>query len=370
MNELSEDQARAFDAIKAWLASGRKEFTLGGYAGTGKTTMVRTILQTIRKSAVLALTGKACRVLISKGIPAQTIHSAIYNFHAEDEKGDPIFRGKGGKVFTDDAVIVVDEASMVNVEIAEELRFHASRILWVGDHGQLEPIGDDPGIMKSPDATLEKIHRQAESSPIIRLAHLVREGATFREAKRSLSSAGLTEGIAFRGNESPDGLAEAALCEEYDQVIVGFNAFRNRCNEAFRVMLKKEDIVEVGDRLICLRNYRKIGALNGMIFKVLDAQEHARPDTARLTLEPEDGGRSIQSNAYLPCFGRGPSTDDPVGSVYFDYGYAITCHKSQGSEWDSVVVKDSPCDGWAMNRWRYTAVTRARSRLMIYEGGR
>ena len=169
---FTADQQAAIEAIDEWASDPEsREFTLGGLAGTGKTTMLAEILKTL-PCRVAAPTGKAAQNLRRKGIPAGTVHGLIYKYIGEDENEKPVFDDKGDA----HAFVAIDEASMVNAEMANDLRRHCGRILWVGDHGQLPPVGDDPGIMSDPDARLETICRQTDGSDIIRFAHHLRTG--------------------------------------------------------------------------------------------------------------------------------------------------------------------------------------------------
>jgi len=178
MIDLSPDQARALEEIERWRTSSTKRLTLGGYAGTGKTTLIRELINQ-HDASVCAFTGKAAFVLQSKGVEATTMHRLLYR---PVRVGGEVRFVKVQDLPTE--LVIVDEASMVDKVLMRDLESFPVKVLYVGDHGQLEPVGDDPGLMRDPDIRLEQIHRQASGSPIIQFAHHVREG----HAPRSFGS--------------------------------------------------------------------------------------------------------------------------------------------------------------------------------------
>jgi len=155
--------------------------TVGGSAGTGKSTILRHILNRLLqipgnplRPQVVSLTGRAVSVLRSKGIKrAQTIHSLIYEVQKDSITKRPKFTRR---LSIPHNLLIVDEASVVTKQIHEDLKRLAKRILYVGDHLQLEPVGDDPELMRTPYLVLTTIHRQVEGSPIISLAHDIANG--------------------------------------------------------------------------------------------------------------------------------------------------------------------------------------------------
>lgn len=365
---LSNGQQQAFEEIEGWIGQGAGEHSLGGYAGTGKTFLVSELIKrTAAFKGVLAPTGKAAEVLRRKGIPADTIHSAIYRCIGEvedEETGEkkPIFEDKIPDFLPGD-LVVIDEASMVNAKMANDIRAAGFVVLWVGDHGQLPPVGDDPGIMTRPQSRLEEILRQAGDSPIIDFAHDMRQG------KSPNTWRGRDERIDVRRQSYEARIAEESLEGGIDQIICGYNRTRHAINRAMRELLGYTDPLNVGDKVICLRNNRNQGIFNGMLFEVLQLRKSRVTNCVDAYLQDMDGFRSPRwVSIDVPSLGgnaeRGYERDEH--SELFDYGYGITCHKSQGSEWDSIAVVDSPCKAWEIERWRYTAVTRAKERLVIY----
>jgi ATP-dependent exoDNAse (exonuclease V) alpha subunit len=163
---FSRDQQAALDAIQRWCTGnprGDNQYkTLGGYAGTGKTTLIAYLAEVWPSVAVAALGGKAAHVLRYKGVDATTIHSLIYYPH-EDDDGTIRFRRKHN--LRDVQTLIIDEASMTNHFLFADLLSFKLPVLFVGDHGQLEPIGPNPGLMAHPDLRLEKIHARRPTTP-------------------------------------------------------------------------------------------------------------------------------------------------------------------------------------------------------------
>lgn len=328
--------------------------TLGGLAGTGKTTVIK-FLASMRQEylAIMALSGKACKVLRSKGLDAQTIHSTIYR----PIKGtNPIqWELKQPEEVSGD-VFVVDEASMVNRSILIDAKSYKRKILFVGDHGQLEPIGDDPYLMANPDIRLEKIHRQAEGSEIVKFAHRLRNGEAVEY--------GVFQGVdrlEVVGNASYKGLIDW----NPSVVICGFNDTRHAVNGMYRQKLGKTGILDDGDRIICLENNQDHGVVNGDMATVVGKPTFKGNKVfARIRLDGEETEKVIPMNASQ--FGNTAKVGTGKGKdmTRWDWGYAITCHKAQGSEWKRVAVLEQTMDKWDTRRWAYTAATRAQSTLL------
>lgn len=351
--QLSPDQHRAVDAIKLWLSarlSGNPKphwhYVFGGLAGTGKTTIVQHLVSTLPvRIAVCATTGKAAQVLITKGLSATTLHRLIYNVEENDD-GDPIFILRPPSSLACD-LIICDEASMLSKDCYDDLQRLGISCLFVGDHGQLEPVGDAPPLMESPDIALEKIHRQAADSPIIQFAHHIRQG----------------NGIVYQ--ESGDLRVLRAIDSDPtdSQIIVAYNATRHTYNKIIRDHKGFKKPIEVGESLICLRNNSRLNVFNGQQF-IVQKILHQTPWKTEALLLPDFGdpqtlliSHSTLYGAEKPSFGRTPF-------AFMDYAYAITCHKAQGSQWDSVIVIDEPgYTPWSHSRWAYTAATRASKSL-------
>lgn len=359
--DLSPDQGRAFDELLDWASKTKSnsQISLGGYAGTGKTTLLKLLTDRIDgRIHIMSLTGKAVSVLIKKGMPAQTIHSSIYYVHVEKKK--LIFTLRDS-IEGRPNLLIIDEASMVSTEVYKDLLSFSIPILWVGDHGQLEPVGRNPGVMKDPIIKLEQIHRQAANNPIIRFADRIRKGAQ-------------PAAIASKHDETirvihKQGIHDEDLLET-DQMIVAMNRTRVKFNKYVRKLQGRErqDSPSPGDRVICLKNNRQQGIYNGLqgILRVYALPSPSSP-TAYAVVEL-DNGRTWEGDMVVAQFNNIKGLVDTDKALWkhthWDYAYAITCHKSQGSEWDKVLVLEERCPLWEMPRWRYTAVTRASEELI------
>lgn len=367
---LTAEQSAAAALLAEWVESDRSEFVLAGLAGTGKSTTLGSLITAgkLNPVATLTPTGKAADVLRRKGVNAETIHSAIKRFRAERwneerKQVEPVFED-GDAEFGEGDVVIVDEASMVDLHLAEDLRATGARIVWVGDHGQLEPVGPDPRIMAEADVMLEAVMRQAAESPILRLAHKVREGASFKEMTTDRYRGDVNF---YRGGRAAR-IAEIADRDGYDQIICWTNKQRRSINAATRD--RRGHVGEtpcVGERIIMTKNDRTLGVFNGQQYYVVAAGEPI-DGRVEMTVESCDTGRTLTADFWTVPFDRQPEREDvdnrPKRVLEADFAYCITAHKSQGSEWPAVLV----CDPWKreeMERWRYTAATRAAERLGV-----
>ncbi len=357
---LAPEQSQAADLIQSWFHSGKNlEFRLGGYAGTGKTTIQKHIRELLKvPTAVVAFTGKAVNVLHRKGLSsAATIHSTIYNCE-QNPDGTWEFYLRN-KLEGNPKLIIIDEASMISRQLYDDLVSFDIPLLFVGDPGQLEPIGDNPNLMARPDFVLNTIHRQAESSPIIQYASSVRKGAS--PASQSKPGLEVRSKIGF----------DIPLAATFDQVICAKNKTRMDINRRFRNHLGRIGYdLSVGDKIIILRNNMAYAVFNGMIllidevkdncgtYTIISAHDEADRKFSDLKVWNEPFTRDIGKDFVVP-------KHDRVPLVYADWGYCITCHKSQGSEWDRVLLWDEwmPPSVWDMKRWRYTGITRASQHL-------
>ena len=371
MTVWSPQQDDALKAVSAWLKQkrGPQVFRLFGYAGTGKTTLARELAEGVDGDvAFCAFTGKAAHVMRQKGCwGASTIHSRIYKLDDQDFTGEPRFKLDPEADIGKADLVIIDEVSMVGDDLAKDLLSFGVKVLVLGDPAQLPPVkGEGFFTNAEPDVMLTEVHRQAEGSPIIRLATAVRQGAQIVEQR--------TDGcdvIAFDRN-----CAELAL--SHDQILCGRNKTRHRMNARVRELKGIASPTPIqGEKLVCLRNDRIKKLLNGSIWTVSDALKRGKKDrevrVTPLEVLPEEATDSEAKGVKIrvkDAFWNGLEADlsweDKRGFDEFTFGYALTCHKSQGSQWDSVFIFDEGSvfreDAW---RWRYTAITRAAKRLTM-----
>lgn len=346
---LSNEQEVAADLIFQWrdnFPAGRQTFMLAGFAGTGKTTLCTEVIKQLPRPMVCAPTGKAAQVLRDKGVEATTIHTLIY----EERKGVrvrvPHLAGK---------TIVVDEASMVSLQLLKDLCAFSLPVLFVGDGGQLEPIGPNPQIMKRPTFALTEIHRQALDNPIIRLSKAWREERPvpyWEDPKGRLS------------------LQPLRCFNEHihagHQIICGFNKTRMRINDEIRKKQKRSRRPEPGERIIILQNNTHFGVFNGQIVTI---RKNYGDRDGLYDLEVETDDRMRFSAPFVSKqFGEAKTLAvRPKKILLADWAHALTAHKVQGSEFYSVLVKEEIHSDWNQACWRYTTTTRAKQRL-IYCG--
>jgi exodeoxyribonuclease-5 len=357
----SPEQDGAMLAVARWLEAGdRPIFRLFGYAGTGKTTLARHIAESVDGDVCFAAyTGKAALVLRDKGCgEASTIHSLIYRSRGSGEAG-PRFVLNRQSDAAKAKLIVIDECSMVDEELGRDLLSFGTPVLVLGDPAQLPPVkGAGYFTEHAPDAMLTEVHRQAAGDPIIRLSIAVREGGRLERGEW-----GTTRVIDRREID-----AETIL--KADQVLVGLNKSRRGYNGRIRQLLGFRDPMPgVGERLVCLRNDKTKGLLNGGLFTVKIARGE-KGGNVELDVSPEDEAkRSVRVSVPREFFeGREEELSFATRrkSDEFDYGYVLTVHKSQGSQWDDVVLFD---ESYAFRehraRWLYTGLTRAAKRLTV-----
>lgn len=373
--EFAPQQDEALKAVAKWLKEGKTPvFRLFGYAGTGKTTLARHFAEHVDGDVLFAaFTGKAAQVLRSKGATtARTIHSLIYRPRGEEEVSDeetgktsmtPMFSVNRQSPVAKAALIVIDECSMVDEQLGRDLMSFGTPILVLGDPGQLPPVsGGGFFTEQEPDYLLTDIHRQARDNPIIQLAMQIREGREITHGDY-----GSTARVISKNEVTQD------LVLNCDQVLVGTNKTRRRYNKRLRELKGfTADYPQSGDKLVCLRNDQVKGLLNGSLWHVMTSSRETVKPGMNLLIKPEDDDmdRGAAKIKLLKAAFEDVETEIPwtTRKRYdeFDYGYALTVHKAQGSQWNNVVLFD---ESWAFRdtreRWLYTAVTRAAETLTI-----
>jgi exodeoxyribonuclease-5 len=420
---------------------GSPEFILGGYAGTGKSTILPLFVDRIGLNPdnieFCAPTGKAAKVMTEKlkayGISkrARTIHSLIYRPKAlraevleknlSDLKGqrdnvlqrlhetgivdwqkderlieidhaikitekdlDKAYdRGEGPQFqlnpdgdLSKAKLCVVDEISMVGETIADDMRSFGVPIFGMGDPGQLPPVGEPAGFLnRDPDFFLTEIHRQAADNPIIRISAMIRNG----EMPKIGRYAGPTSD---QWVHVVDRMKDAAT---YDldrdaQIIVGTHRKRWNVTEKLRRALGYRSTGPVaGEPLIICKNSRNIPDLvNGTFVECLSDVGDLKEGKATVPVAIRD--ELGVSRDIIACQGlleehflrkkNGATANKSLAfkarieAEHVDFGWAITAHKSQGSQWGEVIVHDeSGMFGEDAAKWAYTAVTRAAERL-------
>ncbi|MBD9387614.1 AAA family ATPase [Rhizobium sp. CG4] len=372
--QFSPQQDEALKAVSRWLKEGRSQvFRLFGYAGTGKTTLAKHFAENVDGDVLFAaFTGKAAQVLRSRGASnARTIHSLIYRPRGEEaieneETGKtsiaPMFSINRQSPLAKAALIIIDECSMVDEQLGKDLMSFGTPILVLGDPGQLPPVtGGGYFTEQEPDYLLSEIHRQAKDNPIIQLAMDVREG---REIMRG------DYGSAQVISKSE---VTQSLVLDADQVLVGTNRTRRRYNQRLRELKGfSADYPQSGDKLVCLRNDPAKGLLNGSLWQVMSSSRETVKPGINLMIRPEDDDmdRGAAKIKLLKAAFEESETEIPwtTRKRYdeFDFGYALTVHKAQGSQWNNVVLFDeSFAFRDSRERWLYTAITRAAETLTI-----
>lgn len=349
--ELSVEQKDVVDAVMSRVKNGDKLITIGGYAGTGKTTIAKYLDDRLRRFVVCAYTGKAVDRLKLSGMDASTIHRTIYRPRDDDtKKGGVRFELKTRNELGCDGFLI-DEGSMVGTEIFGHLSSFGLPIVVLGDHGQLPPVGDDAGLMLNPDHKLETIHRNA--GPIAKFAEHLRKGYPAKDWQ-----GGDCVWVIPKKSVTPDQLARA------DQVICAYNRTRVGLNKTIRKQLGRDgDGPIIGDRVICLQNDNFAGCFNGQQGEI-DLLE----SDYILRFKPRWGELVVVG--YHPEAWNAEKTPKRVKGaapgclVPFDFAYAVTCHKAQGDEFDKVIVFEERCDLWEHRRWCYTAASRAKGKLI------
>ena len=388
---LTTKQEEGLKEIVTRCGNHDKFVTIAGYAGTGKSTLVKVAIEALKVNpedvAYATFTGKAAEVLRKKGNPgAITLHKLLYD-HFPKPTGGYIRRPKER---IDKKVVVVDEVSMVPRSMIELLLTHRAFVIFLGDPFQLPQIDKDEShdYLDHPHVFLDEIMRQEADSEIIKLTLAIRN----------------MEPIDFYKGEQIQIMPKSQLvdgCYTWaDQVITGTNATRRAVNDQMRAMLGFSGLPQEGEKMICLRNFWDdfstngdplVNGLTGTIHNPVDTTIYIPPvarikkkevPVIRCDFEVDENNIFLDTPMDKTLITSGePYLDfrenyrlrmikSRIGDFLprdYDFGYAITCHKAQGSEWDKVlVIEDTfPFDKKEHARWLYTACTRASSRLVL-----
>ena len=391
--ELTPKQLAGLHEVVNRYRRGEKFSVISGYAGVGKSTLVKFIIDALEISPeavrYVAYTGKASEVLRKKGNPnAMTAHKLLY-YSKRMADGHFVYRERP-HLEGNPALIVVDEVSMLPASMWNLLIKHPVHILALGDPFQIPPIHakDDNHLLEKPHVFLDEVMRQAQESDIICLSMDIREG------KFITPHMGHDANVVFK-QDLFDGMYEWA-----DQIICSTNRTRMNINRVVREINGFDPLPQVGDKVICLRNAWSTCSLiqenplvNGSIGWITDIEEDEKEyllgfgekpitvPTYNICLETDDHdiyediivdklsldeGKKFLTprQEYLASKDKRNVWDLPLE---FNYGSAITGHKAQGSQWGKVLVQeeDFPFDSVEHRRWLYTACTRPEDKLTL-----
>ena len=389
---LTKRQEEGLKIAVARYKAGEKHTTISGYAGSGKSTLVRFIIESLNVNeddvCYCAFTGKAAEVLRKKGNKnACTLHKLLYESIPKPDGG---FIRKA-KPLIDYKIIVVDEVSMAPKSLIDLLFKHNVYVICLGDPGQLPPIDkdEDNHLLDHPHIFLDEIMRQAQESEIIQLTMKIRNGGSIDY---------------YNGKEVkiiPYSQLNTGVLQWGDQILTATNAKRQTINNQMRQLLNFPNHPVDGDKMICLRNYWEDFSVNGdpLINGTIGILKNSFQTWREIPRFVKSNIRRfdvLTSDLMIPdtndmydlvdmdqkmiitgekCCGwqlsyrlgkLRPKYGDIVPKE-FAYAYAITTHKSQGSEWSKVVVLEEnfPFDKKEHTRWLYTACTRSSEKLVL-----
>ena len=387
--ELTAKQQQGLNTAVQRFRAGKKYTVISGYAGSGKSTLVKFIVSALNvdedEIVYACFTGKACNVLQQKGNKnVSTLHRLLYEHFP---RADGTFFRKPVEDIPY-SIVVVDEVSMASKELIDQLFKYDVYVLALGDPFQLPPINpaDDNHLLDKPHVFLDEIHRQAQESEIIRISMDIR-------AQKPLEKFNGNDVKILTGEHLVDGMYTWA-----DQILCAKNETRIAINNQMREMLGREGDPKDGDKVICLRNewgtFDSNGdpLVNGTIgylqnnysrllrypyfingggsFEVItsDIITETGSKFSELSLDKRlilEGKAGLDTKTKW-LLGKNPKTQWMV-PMEFTYGYAITVHKAQGSSWDKVLIMEEnfPFGKEEHARWLYTALTRAAQKCVI-----
>ncbi len=411
---LTKEQEIANNLIAEWFFNTDDQvFVLSGYAGTGKTFLIDYVvretlsLKAGAEAVFVSPTGKAAANLVKNGTVAGTVHSLIYMREGEeydvDENGEVIQLQalqfiKREKIDEKIRLIIVDEASMINESVLYDLLSFGVKCLFCGDGAQLPPVNGSCPLLDDPHYTLTQIVRQASDNPIIQVATMAREGKRIPYGRYG-------DSVCVVGRNALKGEERKRLFLKADQIICGRNKTRNSLNaeiRGYKGIPRDQLLPTEGEKLICTLNdwekpldeEERFHLVNGIIGVARDIKDGvdgvaSMEFTADFMEEsvnvPFDTG-IFERGEYTHLYGDRAITLSDGTLVHessfellrklravkeeticrFEFAYAVTCHKAQGSEFDFVIVFD---ESWAFgqegSRWLYTAITRAKQKLLI-----
>jgi exodeoxyribonuclease V len=350
---LTAEQQKVFDACERFIRSNtfgreKRHFVFDGPAGAGKSVVMAALARKYPSAMLCAFTGKAASVLARKsGLETGTVHGAIYKFtglHAETNEpkfwpklGDGDWRGK---------LVFIDECFTVDQWLGRDLMATGCKVVACGDGNQLRPVKGSRFFDRS-DMSLIEIHRQAWDSAIIRQAHRVRTEGVYE-----------ADGPDFRVVGGGRALSHDDIAAS-DIVLCWKNATRIEINRHVRTHKGFSGWIRRGEPVMCLKNDKKMGVLNGAVYVLLEDQ---KPLSGRIVIENERGEVVAMKKSWIEGVEGDWEADDSVG---FALGYCATIHKAQGSEWDRVILVDEYDRVDQRREWIYTGISRSAKSIII-----
>lgn len=388
---LTKKQQEALDRIVERYAVGERYTTISGYAGSGKTTVVRMAIEAlgVNENEVVhaTLTGKAAQVLQRKGNKnCETLHKLLYKTHMT-----PTGYIRQKNMSIPYKVVVVDEVSMVSNDMLNHLMILENNpyLIFLGDPYQLPPIEtkDKNALLQVPHVFLDEIMRQAQESDIIKVSMDIREGKKLKPF--------LGKDIRIYSKKDFD----ENMLEWADQILVATHNQRREINDLVRSRMGRGPEPEIGDKIISGKNnWEKLSQMGESLVNGTIA--YLGPHITSTFIKPP---HYVKHKDIVPVFAGEITLDtgdvmkdmiiskeeivtgNPVFDFqdqyqmgkrkrdmykipsFFEYGYAITVHRAQGSQWDNVLIFEDrfPFSREEHNRWLYSAVTRGAEKVVV-----
>ena len=469
---LNTEQQSALNRIISFVESSANVFILTGYAGTGKTTLLKILLERIREShktrpvMLFAPTGRAAKILLEKTGAGSTIHKGIYvkasetikykedeNFELSVNTEDPtekLIFNLNLQFKNLRPIVIVDEASMISSKTTHDDRLqfgtgnllddlisfagieNGGQLIFIGDDAQLPPVTDSYSAALSIDffserglsvrtATLKQVMRQGRESIILENAMIVRDNI-FKDRKNRIGFDFTHKEGVFSDIATSVAVIEYARNPDSTIIITHSNTVAAKYNASIRSRLFPDHPEPVaGDRVLVVKNTYNAATTdntdgmclfngefchltevnNEEIKTVFVGKEKVTLRFRDVKLRHESGTilslkivsnlldsptpnlTELESKALFSEFtSRHPELlrkekkdellmmlchDPYFNALQVKYGYAITCHKAQGGEWENVIVDFTGRCGLNTDalRWTYTAITRATNHLML-----
>lgn len=392
----NEMQAIAIDKFCYWYnhpkSRMREWFEISGPAGSGKTSVVFSIIQNLGLPmdhvAFVAFVGKAALALRLSGVNGRTVHSLIYRLEMKpkrDSNGNQIIKSgelQYEKVFVkveelDPKIelIVVDEGGMIAKDMGMDLLSYRIPLLVLGDKHQLPPVFGASIFLNNPDVTLTEIMRQHKDSSIIYLSQLAMHGIDIPYGSYNNGECRVIRKCDLTDEDLTNS----------DLVICGTNKMRDTINWYMRKNIYKIDhnSLTIGDKLVCRKNYwdvmlnDDISLVNGMVGYVTGVNRNTHNPKSLIEIDFRPDFSKEEQFYKLPVNHRytfadyetrqGMFTRSKEDDYIFEFGYCLTCHLSQGSQYDNVLiyVENLGSNSLYQRQWLYTAITRAKKGLTL-----